>query len=150
MSYGWKDIQILAFHVLRAPDFMTITFNTGIFLLKKQMKPLNSILPYFPLKCYPAHIDLKHRNAKEQSRSWKEGETDGFFPLRKIVPIKRKYSPQIGFRSWNVTFFTDWKLNAWFLFKWSRLPYNCEVFHFISDHFSLLITVSLHFQMEAC
>jgi len=78
---------------------MTITFNRGIFLPKKQMKPLNSIPPYFPLKCYPVHIDLKHRSEKEQSHSWKEGKTDGFFSLRKIVPIKRKYSPQIGLRS---------------------------------------------------
>lgn len=71
------------------------------------MKPLNFTLPYFPLKCYPAHIALKYKNVKEQSRSWKEAETDGFFPLKKIVPIKGKYSLQIGLRSGNVTFFTD-------------------------------------------
>lgn len=94
-----KGIQILPFHVLWAPDFMTITFNRGLFLVKKQMKPFYSILPHFPFKCYPVPIDLKQRNAKEQSHSWKERETDGFFPLRKIVPIKRKYSPQIGLRS---------------------------------------------------
>lgn len=83
-----KDIHILPFHVLQTPDFMTITFNRGIFLIKKQMKAFYSILPYFPLKCYPVPVDLKQRNATEQSHSWKEGETDGFFPLRKIVPIE--------------------------------------------------------------
>lgn len=143
-----KDIQILPFHVLWTPDFMTITFNRGIFLVKKQMKPFYSILPYFPLKCYPVPIDLKQKNVKEQSHSWKERETDGFFPLRKIVPIKRTYSPQIGLRSWNVTFFIDWKLSARFLFNWNRLLYNFEVFHFFSDHFSLSITVAWIFKWE--
>lgn len=112
------------------------------------MKPFYSILPYFPLKSYPVPIDLKQRNVKEQSHSWKERETDGFFPLRKIVPIKRKYPPQIGLRSWNVTFFIDWKLSAGFLFNWNRLLYNFEVFHFFSDHFSLSITVAWIFKWE--
>lgn len=49
-----KDIKILPFHVLWPPDFMTITFNRGIFLVKKANETLLFHPPLFPIEMQPS------------------------------------------------------------------------------------------------
>lgn len=73
-----KDIQILPFHVLWAPDFMTVTFNRGIFVVKKANEALLFHPPLFPIEKLPSAYRSEAEKC-ERAKPQLEGEGNRWF-----------------------------------------------------------------------
>lgn len=77
-EFKLKDIKVLPFHVLWPPDFMTITFNRGIFLVKKANEALLLHRPLFAIEMLPSAYRSEAEKC-ERAKPQLEGEGNRWF-----------------------------------------------------------------------